>query len=184
MPSAGRSRTLDRLGDVAVVMLLLEPAVVADAGERQRVGVALTEPLSDSIVMSLSVVCGEVKVRFQPRSSSCSGAAAVTPTKLSAPVIVEVELVAVALDADVGVHALDLGLGEIAEAVVLDVLTGDEGAPVAAARAGGDGALGVAERADAAVDLDALEVEAVAHDDADRAADSVEAVHRIGADDA
>ena len=32
------------------------------------------------------------------------------------------ELGAVALDADIGVHAADLGFGEIAEAVVLDAL--------------------------------------------------------------
>ena len=45
-------------------------------------------------------------------------------------------------------------------------------------------ALTVTERAEAAVDLDALEVEAVAHGDADGAAEGIEAVDRIGTEDA
>jgi hypothetical protein len=94
-----------------------------------------------------------------------------------------VQLGAVVLDAEVGVHAADLGLREIAEAIVLDVLAGDESAPDAAACARRDRALDVAERAVAGVGLDALEVEAVAHQDRDRAAERVEPEYRICTDD-
>ena len=37
-------------------------------------------PLAESIATWFLVVCGEVKVLDQFRSSSCTGAAAVTPT--------------------------------------------------------------------------------------------------------
>ena len=53
------------LGDVAVDVRLLEPAVVADARAATSVGEASMLPLSEIIATWFLVVCGEVKV-FAP----------------------------------------------------------------------------------------------------------------------
>ena len=73
--------------------------------------------------------------------------------------------------------------GEVAVAVVVDAFERHEAAPDAAVAADRERALVAAERAAAHVELGALVVEAVAHDDRHRAADRVETEHRVGADD-
>ena len=114
---------------------------------------------------------------------SCTGAAAVTPTKLSAPVKLRWNSVVSSLAPMSAYTAANLRRREIAQAVVLNALDGHEGAPVPLRGAGGQLTLDVAERAAAAVDLGALEVEAVAHHDRHRAAERVETEDRVGADD-
>ena len=119
----------------------------------------------------------------QLRSSSCSGAAAVTPTIVGGAGEVQVELGTVALGADVGVHAADARLREVAIAVVVNAFERHEAAPRPALAADREAALVAAERAAHHVELGTLVVEAVAHQDGQRAAERVETEHRIGADD-
>ena len=170
------------LGDVAVVVLLLEPAIVGDAGERQRRG-GFDRAVERQHRHSLSVVCGEVKVRFQPRSSSCTGAAAVTPTWLSAPVKFKWNSTPSSLT-PMSAYMRLISASEKSRKPSSWMPSTATNAPQVPLRApAASEPWHVSERAEAAVDLGALEVEAVAHDDADRAADGVEAEDRIGADD-
>ena len=89
----------------------------------------------------------------------------------------------VVLRADVGIAAPDGRRRELPPAIVPDALERQESAPSAAALARGQFTLNAPERAAAHVDLGALEVETVAHQDGHGAAKRVEAEHRIGADD-
>ena len=93
------------------------------------------------------------------------------------------ELGVVALGAEVGIHAPDHRFREIAEAVVVDAFQRHERGPAAVVGAVGQRALVAAEGAAAHVELGALIVEAVAHLDRHRAAERVQAEHRVGADD-
>ena len=96
---------------------------------------------------------------------------------------VQVELGAVALCTDVGVHAADARSGEVAVAVVVNALEGQEAAPRSAVATDGQAALVATERAAHDVELGTLEVEAVTHHDGQSTTERVETEHRVGADD-
>ena len=157
-----RRRALHRLGDVTVLMLLLEPTIVADSRERQRrrrfhrpVGRNHRHLVFGRLRRGERTAPAEIQElhgRCRRHTDEVVGAGEV-----------EVELVAVALHAEVGIHAADLRLREIPPTVVFDIFAGDEATPIAATRTRGDLALDVPERAVAPVHLDALKIETVAH---------------------
>ena len=88
-----------------------------------------------------------------------------------------------ALEADVAVEALDLAVREIRGSRRPRSIAGDIDAGVAARSAGLNADLATPERAAHDVDLAALVAEAVLHQDADRAAQCVQAERRVVADD-
>jgi len=130
----------------------------------------------------LVVVCGEVKgvapveVQELHRRRRCRADEIVGRGEI------EMDLGRVVLRADIRVPAPDGRRGELTPPIVLDALERQEGAPGSAALACRQLTLNASKGSRASVDLGALEIEAIAHQDRDRTAERVEAEHGIGAD--
>ena len=161
---------------------LLEMAIVGHPGEAQgvaRLDRAVGRHHRELVVRRLRRGIGAVPAEIQEfdrggghRADEVVGAGEV-----------DVELGSVALEAEIGVHALDLRWRKIAPAAVVDVLERDVGRSRSTAGAGLRGDLRAPERAGARIDLRALISEAVLHAEHDGAAERIEPEHGVAAHD-
>ena len=167
-----------RFRNIAVNVLLIEPAIVADAREGER-GRGLRRAVERDHVR---LVHGRLwrRERVAPglveELDGCGGGHA---DEVVGSRVVEMELGVVALGAKIGIHAPDHRFREIAEAVVVNALQRHEGGPASVVGAVCQRALVAAEGAAAHVELGALEVEPVLHLDRDRAAQGIQAEDRV-----
>ena len=159
-------------------MLLLEVAIIGDAGEAGvRVDVhRAVERRHDHFVLSrLRRGKGPRPIERQQLNRGCRGDA----DEIIRRRHVEMHLARGVLEAEVGIHALDLSRRKVAIAFVLDALAAPIHAPIAGLDAGLRRSLDASEGASVADNLTALIVEAILHVDDDGATQGIEAVDGI-----
>ena len=165
---------------VAVGDPLQEIAVVGQRLDRGGVGHVHVAGQADRGVLVADLIRrGELGARVDRQQLDRRGAGAVEHGMRRRDV--EVQLGALAPPADIAVDVLQIGRLQIAPAVLVQHRAGDIGRCVAGLLAVLELALDLTERAAGEVGLEALPGEAVLELDVHRAAEGVEAEHRVGA---